>query len=155
MLFRAEYASEAGTLSYQNPALGSLLDEPKDTITCLPVISSKLHFVNDPGTRVSISRMKYKKRHVLMVAYEPVWKLKILCRELKRTYCSICISFGPHFVPWIPGKQPLMAKNNWFCLFLFHLGKSYSQISLRIFLSREDWNQPGFAGPNCQYHWFS
>lgn len=59
-------------LSYQNPALGSLLDEPKDTITCLPVISSKLHFVNDPGTRVSISRMKYKKRHVLMVAYEPV-----------------------------------------------------------------------------------
>lgn len=59
-------------LSYQNPALGNLLDEAKDTITCLPVISPKLHFVDYPGTWVSISRIKYKKRHVLMVLYEPV-----------------------------------------------------------------------------------
>lgn len=59
-------------LSYQNPALGSLLDEAKDTITCLPVVSPKLHFVNDPGTWVSISRIEYKKRHVLRAVYEPV-----------------------------------------------------------------------------------
>lgn len=59
-------------LSYPSPALGSLLDETKNTITCLPVISPKLHFVNDPGTWISISRIKYKKRHVLMVVYEPV-----------------------------------------------------------------------------------
>lgn len=59
-------------LSYQNSTLGSLLDEAKDTITCLPLISPKLHFVNDPGTWVSISRIKYKKRHVLMVVCEPV-----------------------------------------------------------------------------------
>lgn len=59
-------------LSYQNPALGSLLDKPKDTITCLLVISPKLYFVNDPDTWVSISSIKYKKRHVLMVVYEPV-----------------------------------------------------------------------------------
>lgn len=59
-------------LSYRSPALGSLLDEAKDTIACLPIISPKLHFVNDPGTWVSISRIKYSKRHAFMVMYEPV-----------------------------------------------------------------------------------
>lgn len=155
ILFRIESASEAGMLSYRSPALGSLLDEAKDTIACLPVISPKLHFVNDPGTWVSISRIKYSKRHAFMVVYEPVWKLKIPCRELKKTYCSTCISLGPHCVPWIPGKQPLMAQKHWVCLFLFHLGRSYSWVSLRRFLPREDWNQLGFAEPNCRYPWFS
>ena len=44
---------------------------------------------------------------------------------MKRTYCSTHISLGPHYVPYIPGKQSLMAQKHWFCLFLFHLGSSY------------------------------